>query len=333
MLSCCGWATNSIAFRYYCYGGLMRSITLGLVLCITAASPAFAWGNFGHMEVAALAWDQMTPQARSKAAELLKLNPDYSKWTDGVAAPDQDRIAFVTAATWPDSIKREGGYSPAGGDVAPPGPAAGRNIGYSDKLMHKYWHFVDVPFSPDGTSPKQPRAPNAQTMIGVMRAALSDAGTSDDIRSYDLIWLEHLVGDVHQPLHATSRFTHENPKGDAGGNDVQIHCDTGCKATELHAFWDGIPGPSSAKPSDAIAAAAQLEKPDAEKAEITDEAVWVQESFETAKASVYKAPPIGEGPGPFTLTPAYKSNAEKVAKERMALAGARLANLLNAALK
>ena len=310
----------------------MRLAILGLILCFGAVSPAFAWGNFGHMEVAALAWEQMTPQARSKAGELLKFNPDYSKWTDGVADADRDRIAFITAATWPDAIKREGGYSPAGGDVAPPGPAAGRNIGYSDHLMHKYWHFVDVPFSPDGTSLVKPKAPNAQTMIGIMKAALSDSSTSDDIRSYDMVWLEHLVGDVHQPLHATSRFTSEGAKGDAGGNDVKIHCG-GCKATELHAFWDDIPGPSNATAADAATAAAALGKPDVSKAKIADEATWIQESFEAAKADVYKAPPIGEGPGPFTLTAAYKSNAEKIVKERIALAGARLANLLNAALK
>jgi hypothetical protein len=64
----------------------------------------------------------------------------------------------------------------------------------------------------------------------------------------------------------------------------------------------------------------------------TDTAVWVKESFEDAQKEVYIAP-IGTGDGPFTLTAAYKANARKVAKERIALAGARLANVLNAELK
>lgn len=44
---------------------------------------------------------------------------------------------------------------------------------------------------------------------------------SDDVRSYDLVWLLHLVGDLHQPLHATSRFS--NGLDDArGGNDEKV---------------------------------------------------------------------------------------------------------------
>ena len=72
---------------------------------------------------------------------------------------------------------------------------------------------------------------------------LTDAiGTdeSDDIKSYDVAWLEHLVGDVHQPLHATSRFTKNHPNGDAGGNLVLL-CAAPCR-DELHAYWDGLLG-------------------------------------------------------------------------------------------
>jgi hypothetical protein len=43
--------------------------------------------------------------------------------------------------------------------------------------------------------------------------------------------------------------------------------------------------------------------------------------------------PVGPGKGPFTLTPEYLATAQQVARERVALAGARLANLLNGELK
>ena len=59
---------------------------------------------------------------------------------------------------------------------------------------------------------------------------------------------------------------------------------------------------------------------------------WIEASFELAKRDVY-VPPIGVGPGPFAMTEAYKSKALEVARRRVALAGARLANLLNEALK
>src|SRR5262245_48474805 len=64
--------------------------------------------------------------------------------------------------------------------------------------------------------------------IPVFRAALPyGSGADDDVRSYDLVWLIHLVGDAHQPLHATARFSKTFPDGDAGGNPVKIDCDTG----------------------------------------------------------------------------------------------------------
>jgi hypothetical protein len=63
-----------------------------------------------------------------------------------------------------------------------------------------------------------------------------------------------------------------------------------------------------------------------------DAADWIKESFEAAQQSVYVTP-IGDGDGPFMITPAYRTAAKKLAKERVALAGVRLANLLNEELK
>jgi len=42
------------------------------------------------------------------------------------------------------------------------------------------------------------------------------------LKSYDLTWLIHLVGDVHQPLHCVARITKGDPEGDKGGNDVKL---------------------------------------------------------------------------------------------------------------
>jgi hypothetical protein len=98
-------------------------------------------------------------------------------------------------------------------------PTAGQNIGYADRNQHAYWHYKDIDFSPDGT-PLPPSVPvDLVTQIKLMIAALpAFSGASDDVRSYDLVWLLHLVGDAHQPLHAVGRFTKQIPNGDAGGN-------------------------------------------------------------------------------------------------------------------
>jgi len=50
--------------------------------------------------------------------------------------------------------------------------------------------------------------------------------------------LIHYVGDIHQPLHATSRVDHEHPKGDRGGNDFPIPSKEGAK--NLHSVWDSV---------------------------------------------------------------------------------------------
>lgn len=304
-------------------------LTISVLLCLTAS--ALAWDEMGHMMVADIAYDHLTPTVRQKAVTLLKLNPKYHTWVKGVSAKDKDRIAFLLASTWPDDIRKDPSYTNDGTDNGnrPSGPTSVQNIGYADKLKHKYWHFIDIPFSPDDTDVVKPSDPNAMTQITLFRETLQSQTASNDVKSYDLVWLLHLVGDVHQPLHATSRFDKEQPNGDRGGNDVAL-CAKPCK-DELHAFWDNILG-TSKKPSAAIAKAKTLPPPDSQLAAISDENSWVNESYQLAQTQVY-IPPIGIGAGPYTVDAAYKAAARQVASQQIALAGIRLANLLNEALK
>ena len=140
----------------------------------------------------------------------------------------------------------------------------------------------------------------------------------------------HLVGDVHQPLHCVTRVSRREPQGDSGGNKVML-CTPPCKEN-LHAFWDNLLG-TEKSPEAAERAAKKLFKPNSALASKGDAATWVAESLQFAKINVYVDPPIGAGEGPFTITPPYESAAEVLAKQRIALAGARLAKLLNDELK
>jgi hypothetical protein len=99
---------------------------------------------------------------------------------------------------------------------------------------------------------------------------------------------------------------------------------------ELHAFWDDALGTGNAQNiiQSVIIAAKKLPAVDPALASKSSEQDWVTESLEAAQATVYSAP-IGPGNGPFTLTAAYKADARAVAGQRIALAGARLANLIN----
>jgi S1/P1 Nuclease len=299
-----------------------------LIAALLSTSSAWAWDSDGHMQVAEIAWQHLTTASRVRVSTLLMLNPNYHGWIAKVPTGKRNEVAFVTAATWPDFIKTAAGYV-NDTDTPPPGPASAQNIGYSDHLQHRYWHFIDTPFSTDGTALMQPVAPNAKTQIELFTAAIASTNASDDMKSYDLVWLEHLVGDVHQPLHATSRFSAALPMGDRGGNSVAL-CVSPCK-DELHAFWDNILG-TSKSPTVAITAADKLAAPPPAAAAIADDQVWIAESFEAAKQFVYAAP-VGPGAGPYTLDAAYKSKAKTEAKVRIELAGVRLANLINANLK
>ena len=108
-------------------------------------------------------------------------------------------------------------------------------------------------------------------------------------------------------------------------------CKKPCR-DELHAFWDDLPGKGK-DPATAVTVGKKLPKPDSTLAANGDTSTWVAESFDAAQKSVYVNPPIGDGNGPFTLTAAYRTHARKIANDRVALAGARLANVINSELK
>ncbi len=310
-------------------GEMRIRILFAFILSLSLIGTASAWNLRGHMEVAAIAWDQLTPKTRARVVQLLKLNPDYSDWIDGFPSRQRSRAAFTRAAGWADDIKRKSDYK-NDGETPPAGPESSRNLGYADKLMHRYWHYKDFPFSSDGTPTHDAQIPNAETQIVQFRDTLSSATESDTVRSYDLVWLMHLVGDVHQPLHATSRFTKSQTEGDSGGNDVKL-CKSPCRK-ELHAFWDSLLGTGTSTRA-AIKAARSIDAAPAGSASNQDVHSWIVESAELAKTAVYKSPPIGAGEGPFTISESYKRQAKKVAHRQVAIAGARLAVLLNNALQ
>ena len=313
----------------------MKAAALALAALLDLARSAQAWDDFAHMETAAIAWAKLTPDVRTRVATLLERNPSYPNWIVGAKLADRPRVAFMRASTWPDAIRSDSHFD----DDSQDSPTASQNVGYADLFRHKYWHFVDQPFSPDNTPTQPAPAPNAATQIAAFRAALASHDLSDDVKSYDPTWLLHLVGDVHQPLHCVSRYDQADPKGDRGGNTVRItgneppvpcddprFCPYGPPGN-LHALFDDAVG-SSYSTAAASAAAAKLPEAPESKAAVLDEKVWIQEGLELGQSDVY-VKPIGIGRGPFAITKDYQHKAIELAKKRIALAGARLANLLN----
>ena len=60
----------------------------------------------------------------------------------------------------------------------------------------------------------------------------------EEAKSYALRLLIHYVGDLHQPLHSSSRLNDKYPKGDAGGNFFKLPSKN--TVTNLHAAWDSM---------------------------------------------------------------------------------------------
>jgi hypothetical protein len=98
------------------------------------------------------------------------------------------------------------------------------------------WHFVDIPYERNTyeaavdckTDPEQ-----GDCIINALdrvQKTLADCTKPNGERFEALKFLIHFVGDVHQPLHAAER------NGDHGGNDV--HVTFFGKNVNLHAVWD-----------------------------------------------------------------------------------------------
>lgn len=179
-------------------------LAMAIVMMAGGARTAYGWNNNGHMAVAYLAYQKLTPEKKARVKELLMLNPKYGEWMGWVpanaSAADKDMMVFMLAATWADEIKaKDSGYTQdgsAGGNRPEGSPNPVANTGYDDKLMHKYWHFIDVPFSKDGTTLPEIPTPNAEERIALFRGVLGSK-SADGVKSYDLVWLLHLVGDIH----------------------------------------------------------------------------------------------------------------------------------------
>jgi hypothetical protein len=309
------------------------AVALATMLAMAlGVQPASAWNDRGHMSVGYVAYKRLKPVTRDRVNTLLKLNPKYSDWAaevdkqmPNVSADDKNLMIFILATVWADDIKRDRSYQQdgkRGGNRPDSSPDPARNTGYDDLLMHKYWHFIDTPFSTDGTPLPPIPTPNAQERIALFRTVLASSNP-DELKSYDLVWLLHIVGDIHQPLHASTRVSKADPDGDAGGNTVKLDC----AKCELHSFWDDLVGTQNDLKT-VVKGARKLQKAKGGFVAKTDEKDWVAESFQEAQRFVY-APPVGPGDGPYTLTLEYKKKAGKLAKQRLALAGARLAKLLN----
>jgi hypothetical protein len=135
------------------------------------------------------------------------------------------------------------------------------------------------------------------------------------------------VGDAHQPLHAASWFGKETPHGDRGGNDFKLE-----EGNNLHKLWDSAGGQFSRVeqpdhfgylPEIAQTVVKQVPPDSVPEWKNVDFAVWLHESTTLARDVAYGTP-RGQKPDA-----AYMAQLQKMSARRIAIAGYRLADLLN----
>ena len=301
----------------------LRVLTLPLAAAGLAwSTPAHAWDELGHRVVARIAWDHMTPAARQHAIRLLQAAPPGS----GIAAlmpasgtmEERHREWFVATSVWADLVR----------DRDHPGAVYGR----AD------WHYVNFfwEVGPGGRPRDRPDLPRAGLLIDQMQRisrTLGDPAVPDSAQAIDVAWLLHLGGDSHQPLHNSARITAQDPEGDRGGNAFRL---AGLYPfNNLHAYWDALVGPSFpwrasdrgeadyvGRIAQTIAARWPLARMRAQLRPGEFEQ-WSREGLRVAQRTAYNL--RRDEPAP----PGYRRAAWSAAEPRIALAGYRLADLLN----
>jgi hypothetical protein len=192
-----------------------------IVALLSLISQCVGWSSNAHLVIAQLARDELFAQGQQALVHVLnELLNDTSVFFPGSSS-------LVTTATWADDLMWRDGNG-----------------------MFASWHFVNFPFVQNGSSLPTPPPPESSivpqdNVWGTLKycnasLALLDADTTPSTRgkmflaSFCLRWLVHVVGDVHQPLHTTQRYSDQFPNGDQGGNLCKINRTEG----NLHALWD-----------------------------------------------------------------------------------------------
>ncbi len=277
-------------------------------------APAAAWGDEGHEIIGHLAAHYLSPAARRAVDALLA--------EDATGLTPSRSLAAET--TWADRYRD----SDRGGD-------ARRYRGTRE------WHYVDIEIAaPDldaachGHAPLPAGVPASQgpadacivDKVDQFRAELADPRTEPEERLRALQFLLHLVGDLHQPLHAADH-------DDRGGNAVRVHAPDG-RSGNLHHAWDTVfvrmLGTDPAAIADQLAA--ELPADAARRYAEGSPREWALESFAVARTHVYAPLPAATDRDLLELDPTYASTACATVREQLQRAGVRLARVLNEAL-
>jgi hypothetical protein len=251
-----------------------------LVFNLLTLASSFSWYDKGHRIVGLIAEANLTADARKRIEEILP-----------------GKMTLADAAIWPDH--------------------EGRSIRDFDPL-----HYVIIPENAGGYD-QQRDCPQRNCMVEALKwflAVISDKNAPIIARRLALYYVAHLVGDMHQPLHASRAK-------DRGG--VDIPASYRGETTNLHYFWDTnlVELETGTEEEVARRLTANLTEEERLKWQAGDPIQWTNESLMLARSYAYNTGQSVE------LSDDYVEKARPIVRIRLAQAGLRLASLLNNALK
>jgi hypothetical protein len=297
-----------------------------------------AWDDNGHKQIADIAWTKLTPNAKLQIIKILK--EGEGRFQPFNSSEEEARDAFRTASTFPDYIKftRTSKYEPlidGMNKLFQPNPDPSDN----ESELCKTWHYFDTPIrvKPGAIAPIVSHS-NALT---AMNNAISEIKKLQAMPKPDrmrqcwwLYWIEHVVGDLHQPLHCVSNCEF-NAGGDGGGNKFSIQNFVGSGKTRLHGFWDGGIGRAIGEENKAglsgnveeVSTRWSVDPLNQSSTMLTqnlDIAAWIKEGATLADTVVYTG--LAQNTRPSS---SYLKTQSALCKKQAVLGGTRLAAVLN----
>jgi hypothetical protein len=211
----------------------MRKVAACLFVCVAVTFPcsSFAWNDYGHRLIGAFAWGSLSPTEQAKVRKLLT----YFREDDEFVWPQNRRMLVRTgltdptledASTHPDNIRDF--------QIADPfGP----------------WHYTDLRFYQDTPAKDRLACPNVVERLETVRGIFGTRRTRPqdlEKRAQALVWLCHVLEDIHQPLHSATYYSGPFVQtGDRGGNlflvrYLKMPDDNQETRSNLHSFWDSL---------------------------------------------------------------------------------------------
>ncbi len=271
---------------------------VAVLLALFLAPPgAQAWGDEGHATVALIARPLLRPEVAATVDAMLQSDDSGLTIDRGIAAE----------ASWADRYR----------DTHP---------------ETRSWHFVDIELDSGPPDDRQlaalcEREDCVVARIEQFSRTLADRTQAPAVRLRALQFLLHLVGDLHQPLHAADAH-------DRGGNDRRVEA-RGHRGGPLHHYWDTVfVADSGADPQDLAHRLLDGISPRNKRAwSEGSPADWARESFGLAATFAYGGLPVPDGRGLYHLNARYVAEADDIVRLQLQRAGVRLAQVLNTALR